>query len=155
MRLNDNPPAAMPLVIVSCMTEPSRPREDEGAISTVYTVIAERNSPSPTPAIHLPTNSWGNEPAEQAIAPPAANTIAPSDIVRVLEILLDRGPAKREDIEAVKRIEETIRPWIVGSIELFLKKWCWNWDMTVMGPILPVSKPKQNPPIAVNIVHQI
>ena len=87
----------------------------------VYTVIADMKMPSPAPAMHRPTKSCAREPAEQAMADPAANTIAPSDIVRILDILFESGPENRDASEAVKRMDETINPWSVGSIFWSLK----------------------------------
>ena len=85
---------------------------------------------------------------------PTANTVAPREIVLVLEILFASGPDNKEAVDAVSKIDDTIRPWTVGSILALPKKWCWNWCMTVMGPILPVSNPKRKPPIAVKTVHR-
>lgn len=143
------------MVINNCTAVPILPLVDAGATSIAYTVTTDKNSPSPTPAIHRPTNNCGNALAEHAIALPTANTAAPSEIVLVREILSDKGPDATEAREAVMRIEDTMRPCTVGEMPLSTSgaNWAWKVCMVVTGPMLPVSKPKRNPPMAVNATH--
>lgn len=109
---------------------------DVGAISHTYTVIVERKSPSPTPAIQRPMRSIGIEEAAHSRTDPSAKIMPPRAKVRVRDILSDRGPATKEDRDAVIRMEDTIKPCNVGEIGSNLFS---NSGMTVMGPIEPIK----------------
>ena len=78
----------------------------------------DKKSPSPAPAMHRPTKSMARLDAAAARIEPTQKTAPPRDAVRVRENLSARGPAASDDIEAVMRMEETIRPWIVGECRL-------------------------------------
>ena len=91
-------------------TLPILPLLDAGATSMAYTVTTDKNKPSPTPAIHLPTKNCANFVDAHATTLPAAKTTAPNVIVLVLEILSDSGPDATEASDAVMRMDETMRP---------------------------------------------
>lgn len=51
-------------------------------------------------------------------------------------------------MDAEIRIVETMSPWTVGerfpNVDL-------NWGMLVMGPMVPVSRPKRSPPMEIRV----
>ena len=62
------------------------------------------------------------------------NTAPPSAKVRVREMRSERGPANIEEIDAVMRMDETMRPCSVGEMG---SNFALNCGMTVTGPMDP------------------
>lgn len=95
------------------------------------------NRPSPSPAMHRPTNSCVSDLALADKALPTAKMKQPSAIVYVREIRSERDAPVNEETAAVIRMEETMSPWSVGEIGA---KSSSNCGMTVIGPMEPEAR---------------
>jgi hypothetical protein len=83
-----------------------------------------------------PTISIGNPKETHSITEPMAKIKPPSANVRVRDILSDSGPATRDAMDAVIKIEDTINPCKVGEMG---SKVSLNCGITVTGPMDPVG----------------
>ena len=96
-----------------------------------------KNSPSPTPTMHLPAMNMPKLDAPASMAAPMLKVRHPMAMARGRPNLSDNAPANRDDTVAARRREDTTMPCRADDR---LPKVSSKDGMVVTGPIIPVSR---------------
>jgi len=96
-----------------------------------------KNSPSPTPTMHLPAMNMSRLDAPVSIAAPMLKVRHPIAMARGRPKRSDRAPANSDANVAARSRQETTMPWRADGR---LPKVNPKDGMVVTGPITPVSR---------------
>jgi hypothetical protein len=102
-----------------------------------YTTRVLKNSPSPTPTMHLPAINMPRLDAPASIAAPMLKARHPIAIARGRPKRSDKAPANNDANVAARSRQDTSMPWRADGR---LPKVNSKDGMVVTGPITPVSR---------------
>lgn len=136
-------PTHTPAVAIVCGNPANTPRRPVGAISEMYTLTVLRYTPSPKPAIVLPSKNCARPDAVACSRAPTAKSTVPSVMMRRRPCASASQPAKTAGGVPASMMSETVKPTMVGDSG---PREAVNCAMEVTAPTEPVSKPLRKPP---------